>query len=140
MAVFFVNHPHSYWLATPPFVFPAREQDYDDDDFHPAPSKISRKNQPLPDPPLTPPSLTTLFPSLPSSFPSFCLFPPGLEQASSLLLNPLSLLLIPHFLKNSTNSSSTPHSESSEVSGSSKTPTPEAGFSSSFSIESILST
>ncbi|EFO84296.1 hypothetical protein GCK72_003726 [Caenorhabditis remanei] len=119
--------------------FKARDQDYDDDDFHPAPSKISRKN-PLPpmDPPITPPSLSSLFPTLPPSFPNFCLFPPGLDPSKSLLINPLSLLLMPHFLKQN-NASSTPHSESSDVSGSSKTPTPEAGFNSSFSIDSILS-
>ncbi|CCD72892.1 Protein lin-31 [Caenorhabditis elegans] len=122
-------------------------QDDDDDDFHhPAPSKISRKNPLplLPEPPITPPLLSSLFPNLPPSLPNFCLFPPGMDPTKSLLLNPLSLLLMPHFLKNSSNfESSTPHSETSEISGSgsssSKTPTPEAGFNSSFSIESILS-
>ncbi|PIC43626.1 hypothetical protein B9Z55_004294 [Caenorhabditis nigoni] len=121
--------------------FKAQHQtdDYDDDFQHPAPSKISRKSQnsALPDPPMTPPSLTSLFPSLSSSFPNFCLFPNGIDPSKNgfLPLNPFSLLLMPHFLK--TSNSSTPNSESSEIS--SKTPSPDAGFNSSFSIESILS-
>ncbi|CAO4364008.1 unnamed protein product [Caenorhabditis nigoni] len=121
--------------------FKAQHQtdDYDDDFQHPAPSKISRKSQnsALPEPPMTPPSLTSLFPSLSSSFPNFCLFPNGIDPSKNgfLPLNPFSLLLMPHFLK--TSNSSTPNSESSEIS--SKTPSPDAGFNSSFSIESILS-
>ncbi|CAI2334287.1 unnamed protein product [Caenorhabditis sp. 36 PRJEB53466] len=110
--------------------FKAREQDYDDEDLHPAPSKITRKNPVLPEPPTTP---LSLFPTLPSPFPNFCLFPS--DPSKPLLFNPLSLLLMPHLL----NSRSTPHSESSEVSGSSKTPTPETVAPPSFTIESILS-
>ncbi|ULU03944.1 hypothetical protein L3Y34_017025 [Caenorhabditis briggsae] len=121
--------------------FKAQHQtdDYDDDFQHPAPSKISRKSQnsAIPEPPMTPPSLASLFPSLSSSFPNFCLFPNGMDPSKNgfLPLNPFSLLLMPHFLK--TSNSSTPNSESSEIS--SKTPSPDAGFNSSFSIESILS-